>query len=102
MNSPLLTAISASSITLFSAFTAAGWKRHELIALAYGLLGIAWAHSFMDMTLESILPTLRCILAEIGAEVDHRDSAAASCPYEENWRSSVAGSGYSSGEPHIE
>merc|ERR1719272_1472108 len=48
------------------------WSRSELIAFAQGLLGIAWAHAFLEIELDGLGGILKRSLLMIGLEVDRR------------------------------
>mmetsp|Transcript_121866 Transcript_121866/g.345401 ORF Transcript_121866/g.345401 Transcript_121866/m.345401 type:complete len:201 (-) Transcript_121866:603-1205(-) len=78
----LLQAISSAARNIISDFTTAGSRRVDLVAFALGLLGMAWAHAFMEVCLDGFGIILERALAAIGAEVDSRDrQVAASLPH---------------------
>lgn len=54
-------------------FTGLGWCRSDLISFALGLLGIAWAHAFLEVETEELRLALQRTLAYIGIKVDDLD-----------------------------
>mmetsp|Transcript_31843 Transcript_31843/g.89453 ORF Transcript_31843/g.89453 Transcript_31843/m.89453 type:complete len:366 (-) Transcript_31843:88-1185(-) len=76
MDLPLLQAISSKALIMLANFEPSGWHRRDLVALAMGLLGIAWAHSFLTVDLVDLGIALEGNLRRVGLEVQRRDALA--------------------------
>jgi len=73
MNRPLLDAISSAARRMLTALCVSAYRRVDLLALTFGLLGIGWAHAFLEVESTELGASLQCALGHIGAEVDRLD-----------------------------
>jgi hypothetical protein len=77
MDMPLLYAISSAASRMLSEIQIIVWPRNQLISFALGLLGIAWAHAFLEVESFGLGSALQRSLMSIGKEVDRRDRQVA-------------------------
>lgn len=80
-------------------FQTTGWSHRELTSFALGLLGIAWAHAFLEAEPRELGQMLGQSLMSIGSELDHRDSRSRSAAPEYE---PEATRGILATEPHLD
>ena len=51
-------------------------SQHQLMSVACGILGIVWAHSFLDTPGADLAPVFRSVLNGIGDEADRQEAVA--------------------------